>query len=157
MSHIRRYDVYTDNFFFFKQKTAYDMRISDWSSDVCSSDLGDRGTDRAGPPAAGLGKGGEIDARAVEAEAPAVQRHQERRRDHLPSVEQAQPPGVDRGATVCTGLAAQVANSRPIRYKRSTTRDLEGSDGAFAVRDRWHPGPGQHRADRKSTRLNPSH
>src|SRR3546814_1471190 len=28
--------------FFFKQKTAYDMRISDWSSDVCSSDLGYR-------------------------------------------------------------------------------------------------------------------
>src|SRR3546814_1556895 len=27
-------------FFFFKQKTAYEMRISDWSSDVCSSDLG---------------------------------------------------------------------------------------------------------------------
>src|SRR3546814_7134470 len=40
-------------FFFFKQKTAYEMRISDWSSDVCSSDLrthafdsgADRGTD----------------------------------------------------------------------------------------------------------------
>src|SRR3546814_1604894 len=28
-------------FFFFKQKTAYEMRISDWSSDVCSSDLTD--------------------------------------------------------------------------------------------------------------------
>src|SRR3546814_2914366 len=28
------------DFFFFKQKTAYEMRISDWSSDVCSSDLG---------------------------------------------------------------------------------------------------------------------
>src|SRR3546814_4536630 len=28
-------------FVFFKQKTAYEMRISDWSSDVCSSDLGD--------------------------------------------------------------------------------------------------------------------
>src|SRR3546814_2158217 len=28
-----------DLFFFFKQKTAYEMRISDWSSDVCSSDL----------------------------------------------------------------------------------------------------------------------
>src|SRR3546814_5181643 len=27
-------------FFFFNQKTAYEMRISDWSSDVCSSDLG---------------------------------------------------------------------------------------------------------------------
>src|SRR3546814_11570312 len=32
-------------FFFFKQKTAYEMRISDWSSDVCSSDLS-----RAGDP-----------------------------------------------------------------------------------------------------------
>src|SRR3546814_10183375 len=29
--------------FFFKQKTAYEMRISDWSSDVCSSDLGELG------------------------------------------------------------------------------------------------------------------
>src|SRR3546814_5569373 len=33
-------------FFFFKQKTAYELRISDWSSDVCSSDLNDR---RAAP------------------------------------------------------------------------------------------------------------
>src|SRR3546814_7019750 len=31
--------VYVLFFFFFKQKTAYEMRISDWSSDVCSSDL----------------------------------------------------------------------------------------------------------------------
>src|SRR3546814_19971817 len=31
--------------FFFKQKTAYEMRISDWSSDVCSSDLTRHGTD----------------------------------------------------------------------------------------------------------------
>src|SRR3546814_866212 len=40
-------------FFFFKQKTAYEMRISDWSSDVCSSDLPCRG--RAGGDAAGAG------------------------------------------------------------------------------------------------------
>src|SRR3546814_5696995 len=33
-------------FFFFKQKTAYEMRISDWSSDVCSSDLPGRGAGR---------------------------------------------------------------------------------------------------------------
>src|SRR3546814_5487215 len=33
--------VYSVIFFFFKQKTAYEMRISDWSSDVCSSDLPD--------------------------------------------------------------------------------------------------------------------
>src|SRR3546814_20812875 len=43
-------------FFFFKQKTAYEMRISDWSSDVCSSDLAppqpgdDAGEDRAHRP-----------------------------------------------------------------------------------------------------------
>src|SRR3546814_20161662 len=35
-------------FFFFKQKTAYEMRISDWSSDVCSSDLHhEQGEERA--------------------------------------------------------------------------------------------------------------
>src|SRR3546814_14162033 len=39
-------------FFFFKQKTAYEMRISDWSSDVCSSDL-----PRAGPCAASTDAG----------------------------------------------------------------------------------------------------
>src|SRR3546814_1863628 len=40
-------------FFFFKQKTAYEMRISDWSSDVCSSDLpgsADRARRPGGPP-----------------------------------------------------------------------------------------------------------
>src|SRR3546814_10241921 len=31
--------ILVDICFFFKQKTAYEMRISDWSSDVCSSDL----------------------------------------------------------------------------------------------------------------------
>src|SRR3546814_11255197 len=34
------------NFFFFKQKTAYEMRISDWSSDVCSSDLRTKAGDK---------------------------------------------------------------------------------------------------------------
>src|SRR3546814_19721998 len=38
--------------FFFKQKTAYEMRISDWSSDVCSSDL-DIADDRRCAPGAG--------------------------------------------------------------------------------------------------------
>src|SRR3546814_10918468 len=37
---------FTSLVLFFKQKTAYEVRISDWSSDVCSSDLG---TDRKGP------------------------------------------------------------------------------------------------------------
>src|SRR3546814_1066277 len=37
---IEMVDICCCNLFFFKQKTAYEMRISDWSSDVCSSDLG---------------------------------------------------------------------------------------------------------------------
>src|SRR3546814_3440356 len=41
-------------FFFFKQKTAYEMRISDWSSDVCSSDLGHEAMDRKIIARAGL-------------------------------------------------------------------------------------------------------
>src|SRR3546814_7560234 len=40
---LSRVDFYYGVFFFFKQKTAYEMRISDWSSDVCSSDLSSRG------------------------------------------------------------------------------------------------------------------
>src|SRR3546814_7850061 len=43
-------------FFFFKQKTAYEMRISDWSSDVCSSDLHARHLHRHGA-ATDIGKG----------------------------------------------------------------------------------------------------
>src|SRR3546814_6284050 len=39
MSVVEFGDGYLFVFFFFKQKTAYEMRISDWSSDVCSSDL----------------------------------------------------------------------------------------------------------------------
>src|SRR3546814_5513334 len=42
------------SFFFFKQKTAYEMRISDWSSDVCSSDLPSDLLILAGRP--GMGK-----------------------------------------------------------------------------------------------------
>src|SRR3546814_6427801 len=38
-------DLVVCMFFFFKQKPAYDMRISDWSSDVCSSDLCTTGAD----------------------------------------------------------------------------------------------------------------
>src|SRR3546814_4132014 len=42
-----RWLVLSSFFFCFKQKTAYEMRISDWSSDVCSSDLAG-GAERAG-------------------------------------------------------------------------------------------------------------
>src|SRR3546814_2081761 len=54
--------------FFFKQKTAYEMRISDWSSDVCSSDLvrgsvprGQRVARRVGGVGGGLPVGGLVE------------------------------------------------------------------------------------------------
>src|SRR3546814_14936829 len=52
-------------FVFFKQKTAYEMRISDWSSDVCASDLGavDRADRDEAPAVARLGQ---IGSRRVE-------------------------------------------------------------------------------------------
>src|SRR3546814_7703532 len=55
------------SFFFFKQKTAYEMRISDWSSDVCSSDLeAGREGRRHGPRAARRPAGPRAEARAAE-------------------------------------------------------------------------------------------
>src|SRR3546814_6343865 len=72
-------------FFFFKQKTAYEMRISDWSSDVCSSDLprlrGHRGARRlaAGKPARCAGQRLPLAARAAQ---PPQPREPQRSRDH---------------------------------------------------------------------------
>src|SRR3546814_3045763 len=63
MSYIIRGVVF---FFFFKQKTAYEMRISDWSSDVCSSDLA--GHPRLRKP---LQHPGERDRRALPVTVPA--------------------------------------------------------------------------------------
>src|SRR3546814_3887786 len=45
-------------FFFFKQKTAYEMRISDWSSDVCSSDLSRSASPRTVPRSSSRGAAG---------------------------------------------------------------------------------------------------
>src|SRR3546814_6525335 len=57
-------------FFFFKQKTAYEMRISDWSSDVCSSDLHQH-RENADRQAARDDRPGEVEAH----EGPAQRRH----------------------------------------------------------------------------------
>src|SRR3546814_7454315 len=58
-------------FFFFKQKTAYEMRISDWSSDVCSSDLTTHGAAQYAPVAcAGPLLAAELDALGAALSAP---------------------------------------------------------------------------------------
>src|SRR3546814_8701728 len=64
-------------FFFFKQKTAYEMRISDWSSDVCSSDLAAHGRE-AVDVGAFVAMGG-IAAESQQRGADVVSRSEERR------------------------------------------------------------------------------
>src|SRR3546814_20448415 len=91
-------------FFFFKQKTAYEMRISDWSSDVCSSDLD--GLPRLGArrPAPGGGRneraaapdGGDAAFRPVQPWPPDLRRAEARR--HRAAVRPAvRPPRRRRG------------------------------------------------------------
>src|SRR3546814_2927056 len=53
-------------FFFFKQKTAYEMRISDWSSDVCSSDLVEMKRQGTNDQRALEGKGKQSQGNAIE-------------------------------------------------------------------------------------------
>src|SRR3546814_5211768 len=72
-------------FFFFKQKTAYEMRISDWSSDVCSSDLEARaallhvvlaeGRQRRARHRHPADRGGQLPRAPVHAGSPAVRQH----------------------------------------------------------------------------------
>src|SRR3546814_8095978 len=112
-------------FFFFKQKTAYEMRISDWSSDVCSSDLRSftdeygilhhhgsrRERDNSGPTGRARGAAGQhrpapwrgavtapadTGSEALQRALHALQRMQER----LESVQQAAPEPIDRKSVV---------------------------------------------------------
>src|SRR3546814_8013439 len=53
-------------FFFFKQKTAYEMRISDWSSDVCSSDLTSRSSPNVSARMPGARLPGSLSTRSEE-------------------------------------------------------------------------------------------
>src|SRR3546814_1663283 len=70
-----------DCIFFFKQKTAYEMRISDWSSDVCSSDLVDLPHHAFHPPGARLERADLVSRPPrLPGRAP---RHQRRKRGYL--------------------------------------------------------------------------
>src|SRR3546814_8749512 len=98
-------------FFFFKQKTAYEMRISDWSSDVCSSDLEDedqRGEHHHRAAADRIGKppGGERADRAA----------RQQRRDRYP-----QPDIVEREGLAQSVLRA-VDHARIVSEHEATDR-----------------------------------
>src|SRR3546814_3192481 len=139
-------------FFFFKQKTAYEMRISDWSSDVCSSDLLDlqdaltiqpvlRLAHQAGADAAVLPVG--IDRHGVEPAAVAV-------------VAAADAAGHRAGTLGQEDLGIGAALPQ-----RDVARRVVVPDGEAAALPQRRAGGkvvvGVRPDDRKSTRLNSSH
>src|SRR3546814_1055871 len=139
-------------FFFFKQKTAYEMRISDWSSDVCSSDLftviggvdprlneSEKRGFLLGHAANGLG-------REPGAAAPL------RRRDPIDEIERVgvDPCGADRGLAHVSNVYIRYAAVNPAgsRPRLAGAADLPFVGGQPFERDR---------AVRKSHRLNSRH
>src|SRR3546814_8208996 len=123
-------------FFFFKQKTAYEMRISDWSSDVCSSDLSWPLAEELLPDHVGdrALRGRTDDPRHRTGEArPGLDRYADRAgrthpvRRHL---QRSQRPG----DTVHHGDPDDAADGRPRRAARTAPRVLVGGGAHPAVR-----------------------
>src|SRR3546814_3994285 len=106
--------------FFCKQKTAYEMRISDWSSDVCSSDLWSCHRRRAAAPQA------PEEVRPVQAEA-------------LPVPEEALPAReeVRRAPAAAARLLLRAVRPRPV-HLRSEERRV-GKECVSTCRSRWSP------------------
>src|SRR3546814_7376602 len=124
-------------FFFFKQKTAYEMRISDWSSDVCSSDL------RPGltSPHAGINRAeGGLFSRLRDGSDPG------RRSVH--GLRKQRPPAAR------TRLVSTQASALRFLIKRSSDNESSTRRPGRGMRKAGHGWPA---ADRKSTRLNSSH
>src|SRR3546814_3123978 len=121
-------------FFFFKQKTAYEMRISDWSSDVCSSDLID-------------GAIGDLEIRDV-ALALADDGRQAAQAARRIGDHQMQPPDMDVGILGCL-LPGHVEPALGRIGEALQSLAVDGMDGDALA--------GGHDSDRKSTRLNSSH
>src|SRR3546814_9301269 len=111
-------------FFFFKQKTAYEMRISDWSSDVCSSDLVDAVDTGLGDHPE-MADGCEGDVRQRQADAPALPgpRPLDRRRHQAEGGGQA---------------AGDVPGRQHVVGRRSEERRV-GKGCVSTCRSRWAP------------------
>src|SRR3546814_1830362 len=92
--------------FFFKQKTAYEMRISDWSSDVCSSDLLARMPDR--PVADPLAGGRDAGRAALDGGGPGGETEPMRLSDHRVSRNPAKLFGDKIGRVSCRERVCQV-------------------------------------------------
>src|SRR3546814_7418593 len=143
-------------FLFFKQKTAYEMRISDWSSDVCSSDLfalviavehGER--DAIGPsPIAVPQRDDAGPRRRFEHQRGTIARNRARMAFEPEAVIGKAPPA-ETIARIAGGLTQGAAIG--------TRRAHAGMVGDLQDRFRQHLRALSHHGDRKSTRLNSSH
>src|SRR3546814_1639260 len=106
-------------FFFFKQKTADEMRISDWSSDVCSSDLFDMLSNAiAGPFLSGR------DFRA--------------REDILEFAATKQPSLIHERTEIGRYRHVRRSSNNPVRHRRSEERRV-GKECVSTCRSRWSP------------------
>src|SRR3546814_5875865 len=164
-------------FFFFKQKTAYEMRISDWSSDVCSSDLG-RGIARgvAGGPTRPVIRGGaDAAGGAVRPPSRAASAHDARlsERGQLCLSSRRRKAGGTAGAprdaatgrAPCRGPCRRRTERRAGRHRRGPhartwrhrRRAVRRLHRPCRSPDRTPSGGRVDRPDRKSTRLNSSH
>src|SRR3546814_8877612 len=129
--------------FFFKQKTAYEMRISDWSSDVCSSDL------PAGVAALGV----------VELQQAVLVDGDDPQLVILVIVQRRRQPEAVGGLAAIADLVrdqllgAEVVTGR-LEQSRQLQLAVEPARRPHSSRDR---GPEHVPVDRKSTRLNSSH
>src|SRR3546814_6274233 len=129
--------------FFFKQKTAYEMRISDWSSDVCSSDLVLLWA--LGRPAYAAFSGLEADHRAaIEREGRVAAKAQLLGRRPAATVAVAVAVAAD--AAPIDQFLAQSAGEIGLTLDRNEARGADQATIAIATAK-----------DRKSTRLNSSH
>src|SRR3546814_3753431 len=123
--------------FFFKQKTAYEMRISDWSSDVCSSDLAEYAIDLCRTRGVAIEE--LLDQLRQHRNDDAERQHVEHDRD-----EDEDQCAASRGGWCC-GVHA---------ISPSMTRSVPCHDAGVCCKLSVSPPP---LADRKSTRLNSSH
>src|SRR3546814_5451337 len=111
-------------FFFFKQKTAYEMRISDWSSDVCSSDLT--------PPASGT-RSVRVDRTQPEEPSLAPYAHHPSSADRILALDSHLDEPVEGGA-----VDQRLQSAANLDIGRSEER-REGKEGVRTCRSRWSP------------------
>src|SRR3546814_14769361 len=128
-------------FFFFKQKTAYEMRISDWSSDVCSSDLGVPAAVREG--AWQLQRGGRPDILRIQSARDGLRPRRSRGSRLCGSCRRAPDadsqwswtvPARKRGSADLRGRAKDCTD-----WARRSEERRVGKEGVSTCRSRWAP------------------